>query len=72
MKSQPWAAISPSSSTRRWPTPSPNASKSRSCRRLQSAALDRARVHCGRQCGTIVRIGLLRPGLPPRLELACP
>ncbi|POF40860.1 hypothetical protein B0D71_16600 [Pseudomonas laurylsulfativorans] len=25
-----------------------------------------------RQCGTITRIGLLRPGLPPRLELACP
>jgi hypothetical protein len=32
----------------------------------------RARVHCGRQCGTITRIDLLRPGLPPRLELACP
>ena len=25
-----------------------------------------------RQCGTIVRIDLLRPGIPPWLELACP
>ncbi|MDR6606186.1 hypothetical protein ABIA48_003254 [Pseudomonas sp. S30_BP2TU TE3576] len=32
----------------------------------------RTRVQHGRQCGTITRIGLLRPGLPPRLELACP
>ncbi|KAA0978260.1 hypothetical protein FQ185_03945 [Pseudomonas sp. ANT_H12B] len=65
MKSRPWAAISPSSSTRQWRTPSPNASRS-------NDRLSGARVHCGRQCCTIVRIGLLRPGLAPRLELACP
>ncbi|MSU94745.1 hypothetical protein EB795_12580 [Pseudomonas mandelii] len=65
MKSQRWAAISPSSSTLRWRTPSPNASRSND----RSSG---ARVHCGRQCGTIARIGLLRPGRPPWLELACP
>ncbi len=32
----------------------------------------RTYVQRRRQCGTIVCIGLLRPGLPPRLELACP